>query len=45
MMSRSSRTSISSQILEASSKADLRFSPTTGTNPRLLERISNTCRD
>jgi hypothetical protein len=45
MMQSPSRTSSSSQILEASSAADLRFSPTTGMKPRVLERISNTCRD
>jgi hypothetical protein len=45
MITSSSRTSISSQILEASSAADLRFSPTTGMKPRVLERISSTCRD
>jgi hypothetical protein len=45
MMTSPSRTSISSQILDASSAADLRFSPTTGMKPRVLERISSTCRD
>jgi hypothetical protein len=38
------RTCMSSQILDASSAADLRFSPMSGTKPSVLERSSSTSR-